>query len=287
MINVFYMPEQTANVKVFSPSPRKPALVVDAWLKQFPDRLKINSFGPVTEAQISAVHDAKYVHGVLNGTRSNGFGTKDMVVANSLPYTSGSMLAAAKHALEYGVAVSPTSGFHHSEHGGTYKGKPSGSGAQGFCTFNGLCVTAVALLNEGLVTKVGIADCDMHYGNGTSNIISVLGLKEKIKHFTAGANYHNESQASTFLKRLPLIIKAMGDCDILLYQAGADPWINDPLGGWLSKDQLRERDCIVFETCKEMEVSVVFNLAGGYSSNFQDVLDIHIATMEEAIRVFD
>jgi hypothetical protein len=36
----------------------------------------------------------------------------------------------------------------------------------------------------------------------------------------------------------------MADCDVLLYQAGADPHINDPLGGWLTTAQLRERDRI-------------------------------------------
>jgi acetoin utilization deacetylase AcuC-like enzyme len=36
----------------------------------------------------------------------------------------------------------------------------------------------------------------------------------------------------------------MADCEVLLYQAGADPHINDPLGGWLTTAQLRERDRI-------------------------------------------
>ena len=276
MINVFYRPEQVTFTDSFSPSSSKPKFVVSEWLKKFPEHVAIRSFEPVTEAQIAAVHDPKFVKGVLNGTAYNGFGNKDMNVAKSLPYTSGSMLAAAKCALETGIAASPTSGFHHATLGGS----------GGYCTFNGLMVTAVALLNEGLVHRVGIADNDFHYGNGTHDIITKLKLKKEVIHFTAGEHYHDESQALEFLDRLPKIIRAMGDCDIILYQAGADPWIDDPLGGFLTKAQLRERDQIVFETCKEMGVPCAWNLAGGYSNDFKDVLDIHNATFEEALKVF-
>lgn len=290
MINVFYRKEQTANVDVFSPSPRKPALVVDAWLKQFPDKIKINSFEPVTVEQLCAVHDKKGVLDILNCVKPNGFGTYDRAVADSLPYTSGSLLAAAKHALEYGVAVSPTSGFHHSEHGsGKYhNGVFGGSMAQGFCTFNALALVAVDLLNTGKVSRVAVADCDAHAGNGLENIISVLGLRDKIKHFSAGYKYHNAYQANEFLTRLPRIIRTMEDCGLLMYQAGADAWVDDPLGaGFLTKNQLRERDQIVFETCKEIGLPVCWCLAGGYSSNMQDILDIHNATLEEGIKVYE
>jgi hypothetical protein len=34
--------------------------------------------------------------------------------------------------------------------------------------------------------------------------------------------------------------------DIILYQAGADTHVDDPLGGLLTSDQMRERDRIMF-----------------------------------------
>lgn len=65
----------------------------------------------------------------------------------------------------------------------------------------------------------------------------------------------------------------------MLYQAGADPHVNDPLGGWMTTAQLYERDVIVFETAREMGLPVVFNLAGGYQRDedggIRPVLDIH------------
>lgn len=80
----------------------------------------------------------------------------------------------------------------------------------------------------------------------------------------------------------------------MLYQAGADPHINDPLGGFLDSDQLRERDRIVFAGLKALGVPVAWNLAGGYqqkrrmdgSWDISAVLAIHDATMAECVAAF-
>lgn len=277
MINVFYRNEQTANVNVFSPSPRKPKLVVDAWIKKFGDQIEIKSFDPVTREQLYAVHNKNYVDGVLNCTEPNGFGTYHKEVADSLPYTSGSLLAAAKNALETGVAVAPVSGMHHA----------TVSSGGGFCTFEGLVVTAVSLLNTKLAKRVSICDNDAHYGNGTVDCIKHLKLESKIKHFTAGAKYHNPNQADDFLRRLPGIIRSMKDTDVLLYQAGGDQFIDDPLGsGFLTMEQLKIRDRIVFETCKEIGLPVAFVLAGGYTQPVSVLIQIHVNTMDECLKVY-
>lgn len=286
MLNVFYRKEQTANVNVFSPSPRKPKLVVDAWIKEFGDQIEIKSFDPVTREQLYAVHDKTYVDGVLSCTLPNGFGTYHKEVANSLLYTSGSLLAAAKNALETGIAVSPTSGFHHSEYGGMYRGVYGGAGAQGYCTFNGCALVAVDLLNSGKVKKVGVIDLDMHMGNGLKRLIPLFGLTSKIKHFTAGEFYHTEDQAGEFLARLPYIIKSMQDCDLLIVQLGADPHIEDPLGGWLTTANMRKRDRIVFETCKGNAINLVVNLAGGYQTPVEKVVQLHVNMLQECLNVY-
>jgi len=64
-----------------------------------------------------------------------------------------------------------------------------------------------------------------------------------------------------------------------LYAAGADPHIEDPLGGWLTTHQLAERDRLVFEMAHERRIPVAWNLAGGYQSPLRRVLDIHDNTM--------
>jgi len=61
--------------------------------------------------------------------------------------------------------------------------------------------------------------------------------------------------------------------DLLLYQAGADPQVDDPLAGWLTSEQLRERDRIVFEHCAGRVLPIAWNLAGGYQKPLRKVLD--------------
>ena len=132
----------------------------------------------------------EFVDAILECRAMNGFRTRAADVAASLPYTSGTMLSAPREALRNGqLAVAPTSGFHH----------PGHSTVAGFCTFNGMMVTALALKAEGLAQRVGILDLDQHYGDGTDNIIQTLSI-DFVTHFTSGAHYLWGSQAPEFLR---------------------------------------------------------------------------------------
>ena len=99
--------------------------------------------------------------------------------------------------------------------------------------------------------------------------------------------YTRPSQAETLLSRLPMMLRRLEGCDVLLYQAGADPHIDDPLGGWLTDEQLALRDRIVFEHCAARQLPVAWNLAGGYQEPLRKVLDIHDHTLRECLRVYD
>jgi acetoin utilization deacetylase AcuC-like enzyme len=264
----------------FSPSAAKPLQVVESWRRRgFP--IEIHEPVPVTVDELSRVHDRRHVVAILAGKAENGFGNRSREVAASLPFTSGSMLSAARHVIDNGgVAAAPSSGFHHAGYDYT----------AGFCTFNGLMVTAAALLAEGLVRKVGIVDCDMHYGDGTEEIIERLGARGSVSHFTAGGDFHSPEQAEAFFERLVKMLEEMRDCDLLLYQAGADPDVDDPLGGWLETSQLLRRDRIVFEQAARMGIPLVWNLAGGYQveddGSIPKVLEIHDNTMEACVRAY-
>ena len=197
----------------------------------------------------------------------NGFGNKSPEVAASLPYTSGSLLAAAREALRNGIgAVSPTSGFHHAHYGS----------AGGFCSLNGLMVTA---LNLPVGTRVGILDFDMHKGDGTEDIIQRLRLGDRIVHYTQGGQ--RLVPGGEFLFAIPNILKRFEGCDVVLYQAGADPAKGDPLGNWLTVEQLAKRDALVFRGLRRMGVPCGWTLAGGYQADFRKVLDIHDAALLE------
>jgi acetoin utilization deacetylase AcuC-like enzyme len=274
---VFYTPRMVARPKTFSPSAAKPVKVVESWQRA---GLPVDVIEPVpvTVAQLKLVHKPDYVDDVLACRRANGFSDLSKGVADSLPWTSGAMLSAARHALATGgVACAPCSGFHHARY----------AAGGGYCTFNGLMLAAVVLQREGLLTRIGIIDCDMHWGDGTSSIIDVLGAEGWVQHFSAGTDYVEPSQAAAFFARLEDEVKAAAACDLVLYQAGADPHVNDPLGGFLTTEELRIRDQIVFQGLARLSVPVAWNLAGGYQQepdgSIPAVLEIHLNTARESI----
>lgn len=262
--------------KSFSPSAGKPLAVVEDWKRLFGQQITVKQFSPVTQAELSLAHDAKFVSDILRCKEPNGFGNTIPEVAATLPFTSGAMLEAAREAVANGlVAVAPVSGFHHACY----------EFAGGFCTFNGLMVAAQWLLtHDPRIKTVGILDLDHHDGNGTRDIIRTLKLEDKVVHFTAGGK---RGAAWQFLQKLPAMIEALyTDCDVLLYQAGADPHIDDPLGGWMTTEELRQRDAIVFAACATMKLPVAWNLAGGYQDPLKKVLEIHNNTMASCVATY-
>jgi acetoin utilization deacetylase AcuC-like enzyme len=275
-LKIFYSPKQTVRDNTsFSPSAGKPEHVVNQFQKT--GRVDVRSgWMPLTQDDISIAHDAKFVDDILKLRRSNGFNNKLPSVAASLPYTAGSFFRAAEYALENKtVAMSPTSGFHHSGY----------DSCHGFCTFNGLMIAAFLLWRDYAVSKIGIIDFDAHYGDGTADIISsVEGASDVIEHLTFGAFAKNGMNFNLWLDRLEAdLIERFNECDILFYQAGADPHINDPLGGFLTTEQMKRRDEIVFKVAKKLNKPIVWNLAGGYQNPLQKVLDIHNNTLQACL----
>lgn len=275
-MNVYYTPKMLGPAHAVSPSAYKPAEVVASWLRIAPG-LDVIEPEPVTVAQFCLAHDLRFVADVLACRRNNGFGNTSPEIASGLPYTSGSLLAGAREALRNGrVAIAPCAGFHHA----TF------DCAADFCTFNGLMVAARVLLSEGEARRVGILDADMHYGDGTDAIIERTG-EQRVVHFSVGEHYWEPGDATPFFDRLPDILAKFDGCDQLIYQAGADPHVDDPLGGWLTTEQLRQRDRIVFEHCAARRLPIVWNLAGGYQKPLRKVLDVHDNTLRECLRVFE
>lgn len=271
-MKVFFTQAMVSNdANSFSPSAAKPALVVaDLLAYGLIDADDVYDFEPVDRDTLYMAHDPDYVDGILDGLIDNGFDNRSLDIARSLPHTCGSMVAAAEYAVIHGAhTLSPSSGFHHA--GYDFSG--------GYCTFNGLIVAAMALREAGLVDTVAILDCDHHHGNGTADIIRRKGLKwlKWITHATAGARFDHTSKTTDYFKWLDGACKSMVHADLILYQAGADPHVNDPLGGLLTTDQLKDRDQIVQRHFKNKPLA--WNLAGGYQRDELDtiapVLEIH------------
>lgn len=272
---VFYDKRMSSKLdSEWAPSASKPEKLMKHWKNALGDKIQVMGFQPATPEQIAIAHDLKWVGDVLACRSENGWRSKNRSVAESLPWTVGSILNATMFALDQNLSVcSPTSGFHHAGY----------SRASAFCTFNGLMVSALHMARLGF--KVGIVDFDAHYGNGTDEILDRTKKNHRslIKHWTFGLNPYKFG-----FDKFRKMLEEMGDtCNVILYQAGADPHKADPLGGYLSTDELQIRDEMVFRIMKKANVPVVWNLAGGYQTPIKKVLDLHTNTATTFLKVYE
>lgn len=268
-MKTFYRPEMNVSGNIsFSPSAGKPKKFIDYLIK---NNLSLNldsNFSALSRSDFYLAHSKTFVDAVLELERSNGFSNKSKEIADSLPFTSGSFFSAAQYALEKNEnTFSPTSGFHHA----------SFLSPSGFCTFNGLMISAIKIKEMQLANRIGIIDCDQHYGDGTDDIIKKLKTTY-VKHYTFGGEGISPGYADRWLIDFEKIVSEFYDVEIIFYQAGADPHIDDPLGGTLTSEQMRRRDEILFSTAKKLGIPIVWNLAGGYQTPIENVLELHKTT---------
>jgi acetoin utilization deacetylase AcuC-like enzyme len=251
---------------------------------------------PASDEDVLLVHTARYLKRVKAGTLSHAeLRTLEMryspeLVRFALLSVGGTVLAARK-ALECGLAVHLGGGFHHAfpDHG------------EGFCLLNDVAVAARKMIEEKLVRKVMIVDCDLHQGNGTA--AALAGRKDV---FTLSIHqmdiYPTEKPLSTvdvglwagdgdakymaeLGSHIPRIYNEFRP-DLVFYLAGADPYEKDQLGGLLlTKAGLKERDKVVIENARRLKIPVAVVLAGGYAAEIKDTVDIHLNTVRIAQRV--
>lgn len=272
-MKVFYNKQQA--VQSFdsdSPSSGKPKLVLQAW-KKLGYPVEIMKVRPLTVDELCLAHDPSYVRGILNGRIKNGFDNKSKAIAKSLLWTTGSFVSAAAHAYQHRESTfSPTSGFHHAHY----------DQAAGFCTFSGLTIAAILLKKRFGAKRIGILDLDSHSGDGTDQTLQKTGHESLVEHYSLGYDDVDSYNNQQWLADLPdLIRKRFHDCEVLFYQAGVDCHMDDPYvdRGHFTTEQIAEREKIVFTTCKELQLPVVTNLAGGYQTPIEKVLHLHNLTV--------
>ncbi|MDF5382835.1 histone deacetylase, partial [Vibrio parahaemolyticus] len=119
----------------------------------------------LTVGEVKRVHDEEYVELLVSGNmpaakmRRIGFPWSESLITRTLTSAAGTALT-AKKALEYGVAIHLSGGYHHAH-------KEFGSG---FCLFNDLVIAARQALEVEHVDKVLIIDSDVHHGDGTATL---------------------------------------------------------------------------------------------------------------------
>jgi acetoin utilization deacetylase AcuC-like enzyme/GNAT superfamily N-acetyltransferase len=277
---------------------QKFALVADA-VRKMPD-VKLAEPAPVTEADLLRVHTAEYITSIRSGepralAESQKFPWSPQLFP-SVCLTSGGCLAAARQALRDGASAALVSGFHHAcaDHG------------EGFCTFNGLVVTADALLAAGEANRIAVLDMDLHYGNGTAQLaanrphifaVSIYGndywanipyRDVTVRRHADGENHRSHAlpascNRTTMLQVLDAALPeiAAWKPDLLLYQAGADPFSEDPFSPLaIDADDLQARDLRVFDFARQHGVPLAWVLAGGYTRDITKIVRIHTGTFD-------
>ena len=256
---------------------------------------------------LALVHTPDYIDAVMHGTlsaaaqREIGFPWGPALPRRSL-CSVGATIAAARAALEEGVAASLAGGTHHA-----YADKGSG-----FCVFNDVAVAARLMQAEwhrrhpgrpGL--RVLVVDLDVHQGNGTA---SIFQDDDSVFTFSVHGekNFPFRKEASDLDVGLP---DACGDAVYLdaletalaevwrrladrppglaFYLAGADPHEGDRLGRLkLSADGLLRRDRMVLDALVERRIPVALSMAGGYGEDLAVTVEVQMRTLGAAAQAW-
>lgn len=248
----------------------------------------------VTDAQLALAHS----HGYLRAARDGGLDRKDArrigfpwspeLVARERRSVGGT-LAGARAALRHGRGVNLAGGTHHAHptHGG------------GFCLFNDAGVALRVLQQEGAIQRALVVDLDVHQGDGTARI-----FRDDPAVFTlsvhGAANYPLKKPPSDLDVGLPrgtgdaAYLAALAEAldrafavqrpELVVYQAGVDPWEGDRLGTLsLTAEGMAARDAAVFSCCDAAGVPVVVTMGGGYAPEVDDIVALHAQTVRLAL----
>ena len=250
---------------------------------------------PATDDDLLLVHTPEYLKDLHGCAWTHRIAYSELPISREIIdlfiLVAGGTALACKLALEKGWCIHLGGGFHHAFPGH----------AEGFCYINDLAVGIRVVQRDGLLTKAAVIDCDLHQGNGTAVIFrddekvftfsihqkDLYPIKQKSSrdiHLPIGTT--DETYLAHLEQEIPPILREFRP-ELVLYQAGADPYANDQLGSLhLTIDGLKRRDTYVFRQCKEYGIPVAVTLGGGYAYEVNDTVSIHFNTCTAAMEVF-
>jgi acetoin utilization deacetylase AcuC-like enzyme len=253
--------------------------------------------GPaVAWRDVALAHDEAWVWTVRTGSL-----TRHQQAALGVPWSPalvvrtrhacGSTLAAARAALDDGVAACLGGGMHHATR----------DAGRGYCTFNDVAITIAALRGDAVTGRVLVLDLDVHQGDGNAElfaddpsvvVVSVHGARNY--PFTRAASDLDidladgtgDAQYLDAVRRAVRFALARGPYTLAVLIAGADPWAGDTLGRLaISEDGLVRRDTAVITALRDAGMAVVVTLAGGYGAPLATTAAIHARTIAAAAAV--
>lgn len=245
---------------------------------------------PMPRAWLEAVHDPAYVAEVFAAQvprekeRRIGFPVTPHI-ASRVAHTNGGTYLAARLAMRHGYAANSAAGSHHAHYA---------TGA-GYSVYNDLAVAANRLIAEGHARRILIVDLDVHQGDGTAELtagrgdIFTLSLHAE-KNFPARKaisdldvplpdGMGDADYLAELARHLPGVIERFGP-DLVLYQAGVDPHVEDKLGRLaLSDAGLERRDRFVIDAARARGIPLASALGGGYGADQRAVAQRHACSM--------
>lgn len=248
---------------------------------------------PASDADVALVHHLEYIGKLKAGTLSY-----TEILRLEIPYSpeliravwlaAGGSILASRLALEDGVAVNLSGGFHHAfpDHG------------EGFCVLHDVAIAIRRLQKDRTIERAMTVDCDVHQGNGTA---AIFGADPTVYTFSIqqeknypypkppsnlDMNLEDGTADEEYLAALEEgLDQSLADFhpDLVCYLAGADPYREDQLGGLrLSLEGLERRDRMVFGKARERNLPVMLTLAGGYARHVEDTVRIHANSVRVA-----
>jgi acetoin utilization deacetylase AcuC-like enzyme len=245
-----------------------------------------------TTEELLRVHTPEYLDDFLNCRWTPRTATSEFPlspeIAQAHVLTAGGSIVACRKALERGISANIGGGLHHA----------FADQAAGFCYINDIAVGIRAAQAEGLIERAAVIDCDLHQGNGTARIFegddsvftfsmhqeNLYPAKEK-SDLDIGLpdGTGDDLYLSKLMKALPEVLDR-AEPELVVYQAGADPYAEDQLGNLtLSLEGLRDRDRLVLGACHERGIPTVITLGGGYARKPADTVTIHATTCRVAM----
>jgi len=200
----------------------------------------------------------------------------------------GATIAAARAALDDGVAANLAGGTHHA----------FADRGEGFCVFNDVAVGVRVLQRNGHANRIAIVDLDVHQGNGTAAIFSGdpsvftfsmhgdknYPFKKEVSDLDVplADGTGDDEYLSLLRAHLPDVLNRHQP-DFVFYLAGADPFEGDRLGRLkMTIEGLRRRDEIVMEACTKARLPVAISMSGGYANDVDEIVTIHANTIRTA-----
>lgn len=251
---------------------------------------------PPTE-WLELVHDPAYIQAYDTGTldaraqRRIGLPWSPELVNRTRIAVGGSILT-ARLALEYGLACNTAGGTHHA----------FPNYGSGFCIFNDLAIAARVLQQSGLAKKILIVDLDVHQGDGTA---AIFHRDASVFTFSmhCGINFPSTKQTSDLdlplregmedAEYLTILTTYLPDLlsqvhpDLVLYDAGVDPHIDDRLGKLALTDRgIFDRDLQVLDTCISQGYPVACAIGGGYAEDMNSLVYRHSLLHRAASKVY-